>query len=135
MAFALVAHQTGADWALIVAIGSFVILVGTLLYGIWKWDCRKKIRKALGDFLDEGLQLREQYAYGKEPPSEKKVKDWAARVETYLTEHCGKTYVSRFRSDAGLGTVGVHPDSNNLLYVYTRLSRLNEFIGEFRDCD
>jgi hypothetical protein len=108
-------------------------LVLGIIFGLVKSSKCKRIRKTLSEFLDEGVKLRRQYANGKEPPSEKEVKDWITSIEKYLAEHCGKDYVSRFCNDAGLGTEGVYSGSGNLLDVNRGLARLNEFIGDFRD--
>lgn len=129
--FACLAESTKSSWTFIIVIITFFILVLGIIFGLVKSSKHKRIRHTLGKFLDEGLQLRRQSAEKKAQPSEKEVKDWTARIEMYLTKHCGEVYVSRFRNDAGLGTAGVYLDPSSLLY--TGLSRLNEFISEFRD--
>ena len=98
---------------------------------------RRAIKDSLGQFLNEGSLLRGKCANENEPPPNKEADDWAARVEAYLTEYCGSSYVSRFRSDAGLPMVATSissRDHRNLWGgIHTRLSRLEQFISELAD--
>jgi hypothetical protein len=92
------------------------------------------ICEAIGEFLNEGLQLRMQCADEKKEPPNEKADDWAARVEKYLSSYLGNSYVFRFRSDAGLPMVATSissiPHRNLWGGIHTRLSRLEQFIGE-----
>jgi len=95
---------------------------------------KQAIKDTLGRFLDEGRQLQRQCANENEPPPSEEADDWAARVEAYLIEHLGQSYVSRFRSPAGLpmAATSISSVAHRNLWggICTRLSRLDQFIGE-----
>ncbi len=98
---------------------------------------RHLIKDTLGRFLSEGLQLQKQCADENKDPPNKEAYDWAARVEEYLSGQLGCSYVSRFRSSAGLPMVAASifsiPHCNLWGGIHTRLSRLGEFIREIPD--
>jgi len=98
---------------------------------------RQSIKDALSEFMNEGLQLRRQCADENKPPPNDEANDWATRVEAYLANHRGESYVSRFRSDAGLPmtatSISSMPHRNLWGGIHTRLSRLEQFIAEIPD--
>lgn len=98
---------------------------------------KRAIREALGEFLEEGRLLQRQCGNERETPPNEEADDWAARTEAYLSEHRGQSYVSRFRSGAGLpmtmNSIASVPHRNVWGYIHIRLSRLQQFIAELTD--
>lgn len=98
---------------------------------------RRAVREALGEFMEEGNQLRAQCTHENEPPPNEKTDDWAARAEACLREHLGDSYVFRFRSSAGLPIAGTSISSqlHRELWsgIHIRVARLDQFIAELKD--
>ena len=95
---------------------------------------RRAVREQLGTFIDEGTALQRLCTNEQEPAPEQQANEWAGRVEAYLTANLGASYVTRFRSSAGL-PVGMNaivsiPHRNLWSGIRTRLARLEQFSQE-----
>ena len=98
---------------------------------------RKQIREALGAFLAEGIQLRDQCTNENQPPPNAAADDWAARTQEYLRANLGTEYIPRFRDHSGLPTrySSIASEAHVRLWsgLMTRTARLQEFIRELAD--
>ena len=98
---------------------------------------RHAIQETLGEFIAEGRQLQGLSAQEKEPPPEAELQDLGARLDTFLRENRGESYVARLHSGAGLPggfTTIMSPQHSNIdgcLRVW--LARLDQFITELND--
>jgi hypothetical protein len=69
------------------------------------------------------------------PVATDRANDWGKRTEGFL-ETLGKSYVIRFRSDAGMSPITMGGDNEHNGYwvaINTRVTRLHEFSAEFFD--
>jgi hypothetical protein len=63
---------------------------------------KKKRRETLGVFLEQGQTLKRKCANEKDPPPNEEADTWASEVESYLSDELDDSYISRFRSSAGV---------------------------------
>jgi hypothetical protein len=115
-----------------------ILAVGAFFLGAW-WpqhekqieDARRtEVRERLGYFIDEGQSMLNMMRSNKQPSIEQRDK-WASETESFLKQ-LGDSYVTRFRSDAGITDVFT-PGGNdfNWRFVNDRVTRLHEFSAEF----
>ncbi len=99
----------GLSWGLYRYILGLTLLVAVFL--AWREQFRRvqgpaqrrSIREQLGAFIGEGHNLMARCADETQPAPEEEANAWAARVETFLAEHLGDSYVHRFRSGIAIG--------------------------------
>lgn len=95
---------------------------------------KKKIRETLGVFLEQGQELQRKCANEKEPPPDDEADKWASEVEEFLMTELDKSFVSRFRSSAGvpLTANSISSISHRQLWhsIRTRIYQLAKFIEE-----
>lgn len=88
---------------------------------------------ALGKFMQEGLALQAR-CQDPEPTLHEEADRWGERVERYLADNLGPSYVPRFANFAGLPTpmaTYVWPENARVWGgLDTRLTRLEQFIQE-----
>jgi hypothetical protein len=94
----------------------------------------REIRESLGEYLERGRELMRLCTNEKSPPPDDEANQWADEVEQFLHSQLDSSYVSRFRSSAGL------PLSANSIFslehrnlwagIHVRVARLTEFITE-----
>ena len=92
-------------------------------------------REHLGSFILEGNQLLDQAADQTITPPQGPADDWATRVESFLIENLGTSYVARFRdrtaSPGAMSPIGIDQDHARLWRgLYGRLLRLEQFSQE-----
>jgi hypothetical protein len=94
----------------------------------------RKLREVLGIYLNEGQVLLRQCLNQKMAPPRDKANDWVKKVEQTLETELNGSYVSRFRSEAGLTQIAIDIQSvyHRDLYgwIHIRLSRLTQMITE-----
>jgi hypothetical protein len=91
-------------------------------------------RETLGAFITEGNQLLGQAANQNSTLPDPAANEWATRVESFLTENIGGSYVARFRDATAVPAIfpeGVD-DAHARLWrgIYGRLLRLEQFSQE-----
>ena len=95
---------------------------------------RKITHDKLAKFIEEGEKLMNLVTSENVPLPAEEVKGWSNRTEQFLGT-LGTSYVTRFRSDAGLtGPVLIGADEDHRRYwagIRTRVIILNEFSAEF----
>jgi len=95
------------------------------------------IREKLGLLLSKGQEIRGKCANEKIPPPEDEANEWASEVEEFLVRELDRSYVSRFRSDAGVpfaaNSISSVPHRNLWAGVHTRLFQLERFIEQLCD--
>uniref|UniRef100_A0A6M3LC15 Uncharacterized protein n=1 Tax=viral metagenome TaxID=1070528 RepID=A0A6M3LC15_9ZZZZ len=93
---------------------------------------RKEIRESLGKFLEQGQSLQGKcFSQGESPEGE--CQSWADEVETFLENKLDSSYISRFRSSAGVPLTAMvdttrHP--NLWKAIHTRNFQLSKFLEE-----
>ena len=94
----------------------------------------REIREKLGDYLERGREWLIQCSNEKAPPPEDNAEQWANDVEQFLASHLDNSYISRFRSSAGLpltaNSISSYQHRQLWAGIHVRLSRLTEFITE-----
>ncbi len=131
----------GLSWGLYRYILGLTLLVAVFL--AWREQFRRvqgpaqrrSIREQLGAFIGEGHDLMARCADETQPAPEEEANAWAARVEAFLAEHLGDSYVHRFRSGAGLpmGATSIASMLHRNLWsgIRVRLARLEQFVQEY----
>jgi hypothetical protein len=96
---------------------------------------RQKIRETLGKFLEEGRRLHHRCSDETVPPPTAEAEGWAARAEAWFAAELDSSYISRFRSDAGLPMTFSPMRSERHIRLWggvgVRLTRLDQFLQEF----
>ena len=99
---------------------------------------RKKIRVALGKFLDEGIQI--QVHCGQNPPGNvtyDEYVNWTRRIDKYFATKLDSSYHSRFEKTLGILITyppGLSPENARVWgIVKVRNTKLDEFIKEFTE--
>jgi hypothetical protein len=97
-------------------------------------EAKAAYRHFLGAFITEGNQLQAQAANQNSTLPDPAANEWATRVESFLIENIGGSYVARFRDATAVPAVfpeGVD-DAHARLWrgIYGRLLRLEQFSQE-----
>ncbi len=93
----------------------------------------KGIRDQLGVFISEGLGLMNKCADASKLRPENEALDWISRIDRYVGDSLGASYVVRLRNPAGVPITGIAGDKeHNDLYriIYAFNFRLDEFSRE-----
>jgi hypothetical protein len=97
---------------------------------------REGIRNHLGELEGEGERLIKQCLDNSAPLPEAAAHEWTDQVESFLSQKLGPSYVTRFRSDAGVTAHGIPSGGvlNDRLglwwWLYARVARLDQFASE-----
>ena len=98
---------------------------------------KRETREKLGEFLEQGQTLKRKCANEKDPPPDEEADTWASEVESYLSDELDDSYISRFRSSAGVpltaNSISSIPHRNLWAGIHTRLYQLEKFIEQLRD--
>jgi hypothetical protein len=142
MGIVTLARQKMPHWQKWLIVCLTVVAIGATGFTQW-WALHQKtveqaertaILETLGNLIDEGNALIPKILNSSDksvPVFE--VNDWRDKSENFL-KTLGKSYVIRFRSDAGINSVryNVTDEQNNWLeFIRTRLIRLHEFSSEY----
>ncbi|GEM_PF-2061958 len=92
----------------------------------------RKTRESLGLFLEQGQELQRKCANEKEPPPDDEANKWASEVEEFLVAEFDGSYVSRFRSTAGVpltaNSISSIPHRQLWAGIHTRIYQLAKFM-------
>lgn len=95
---------------------------------------KKAIRVALGEYLEEGLQLDVRCHNENDPPPNDEADEWGQKVKDFFREKLDESYVPRFRNHEGLpiGTSSLNslPHRRLSSEIGTRFARLEQFLAE-----
>lgn len=131
--FAFLTEETKSSWTFFFAGVTFLILLIGTVVGFIKFGKRKRIRRRLGLFLQEGDNIRVQCANQKQPPPEKEALEWAEKVAIYLVRYLGEEYRARFYNSDGLPMAATSLSGEYARiqsFVRFRIARLHQFIAE-----
>jgi hypothetical protein len=130
-------------WKRLTVIALTILTIGAVIGNQWWEHYEKKLQdtrrtetlETLGGLIEGGESLMATIlSHPDQPIPIDKINDWAKKSEEFL-QTIGKSYVVRFKSDAGIMYVTytkVDEAHNNwLLFIRPRLIRLHEFSAEF----
>jgi len=92
----------------------------------------KAIREQLGVFIVEGQELVHRCTQEHWPVPDKDANSWTSKIEAFLAEKLGPSYVAGFRNDAGLpltASSGIESPAHRKLWaaIHSRVARLEQF--------
>ncbi len=116
------------------------VMLGLVTVGLTGWQAYRTqsrsqtVREGLGSLIGEGRAIQLRCAEESSPVPEQEANEWASKAETFLRDHLGDSYVSRFRSHAGLPmsatTISSNPHRQLWGNIHFRLARLEQFSEE-----
>jgi hypothetical protein len=127
------AEQTQNNWIFFFTAVTFVILVGGIVAGFVKSAKRKRIKRSIGIFLQQGDNIRVQCSNQQQPPPEKDALAWADEVSKYLVKNLGEDYSPRFYNSDGLPLAATYLSGEHARtesFVRFRIARLHQFLAE-----
>ena len=134
--FAWLTEETKSSWTFFFTAITFLILVIVTVLGIMRSNRRKRIKRKLGTFLQQGDKIRIECHNQQQPPPEKEALEWAEQVAIYLVKHLGEDYRARFYNSDGLPMAGTYLSGEYAKlesFVRFRIARLQQFLAELNN--